>query len=72
MPGIIFLVMVPATIMTSLCLAEGRKTSAPKRDMSNLAHPVAIISMAQQAIPNVRGHKEFALPILISLSTAAN
>jgi hypothetical protein len=58
--------------MTSLCRAEGRKTSAPKRDISNLAQPVAIISMAQQAIPKVRGHKEFALLIFISLSANAN
>jgi len=58
--------------MTSLCLAEGRKTSAPKRDMSNLAQPVAIISMAQQAMPKVKGHKELALPILSSWSNGAN
>jgi hypothetical protein len=34
--------------------------------MSNLAHPVAIISMAQQAMPKVKGHKEFARLILIN------
>jgi hypothetical protein len=58
--------------MTSLCLGEGLKTSAPKRDMSKRAHPVAIISMAQQAMPNVSGQKELARQMLISLSAAAN
>jgi hypothetical protein len=39
--------------------------------MSNLAHPVAIISMAQHASPKVSGHKELTLPILISFSAMA-
>ncbi len=64
--------MVPATIITSLWRGDGRNTSAPNLDMSNLAQPVAIISMAQQAIPKVKGHKELALPILMILSANAN
>src|SRR3954447_17726894 len=53
--GDIFRVTVPATIIRSACRGEGRKTSAPKRAMSNRAVVEAIISMAQQARPNVNG-----------------
>ena len=71
-PGAIFFEMVPATIITSLCLGDGLNTSAPNLERSNRAAPVHIISIAQQAIPNVSGHSEFALQRLISLSAAAN
>lgn len=70
--GSIFLVMVPATIITSDCRGEGRNTSAPNRDISNLDPPVLIISMAQQASPKVIGQSELARQRLSSLSSCAN
>jgi hypothetical protein len=54
--GDIFSVTVPATIMRSACRGEGRKTSAPNRAISNREVVDAIISIAQQASPNVSGH----------------
>jgi hypothetical protein len=54
--GDIFSVTVPATIIRSACRGEGRKTSAPNRAMSNRDVVDAIISIAQQASPNVSGH----------------
>jgi len=45
--------------MRSACRGEARNTSAPKRAMSNLGPPAAIISMAQQARPNPMGQSEF-------------
>lgn len=56
--GAIFKVTVPATIIKSDCLGLGRKTSAPNRAMSNRAVEDAIISMAQQAKPNVNGQMD--------------
>src|SRR5438105_2980366 len=56
MTGAIFNVGVPATIIKSDWRGLGRKTPAPKRSISNRDAPVAIISMAQQASPNVIGH----------------
>src|ERR1041385_5945960 len=56
MTGPIFKVGVPATIIKSDWRGLGRKTPAPKRSMSKRDAPVAIISMAQQASPNVIGH----------------
>src|SRR5438128_4388704 len=56
MIGAIFSVGVPATIIKSDWRVLGRKTPAPKRSISNRDAPVAIISMAQQASPNVIGH----------------
>src|SRR5580698_10874146 len=53
--GLILSVTVPATIIRSACRGEGRKTSAPNRAMSKRAVVDAIISMAQQAKPNVSG-----------------
>src|SRR5215216_1445943 len=53
--GPIFRVTVPAIMIRSLCRGLGRKTPAPKRSMSNRPAPVAIISMAQHAKPNVMG-----------------
>jgi hypothetical protein len=55
--------------MTSHCRGDGLNTSAPKRAKSNLDAPVAIISMAQQARPNVMGHRELALPMPRILSS---
>src|SRR5215212_1390921 len=55
--GPIFRVTVPAIIIRSLCRGLGRKTPAPKRSISNLPAPVAIISMAQHASPKVIGQR---------------
>ena len=55
--GAIFPVTVPATIMRSACRGDARKIM-PKRSKSYLDAPVAIISMAQQARPNSRYHKD--------------
>src|SRR3712207_3210221 len=54
----IFRETVPATIIRSACLGEARNTPAPNRSMSYRDETVAIISMAQQASPNVIGHRE--------------
>src|SRR5207253_10063753 len=54
--GAIFNVTVPATIIKSRCRGLGRNTSDPKRAISNRAVEDAIISIAQQARPNVIGH----------------
>ena len=48
----------PAMIMRSLWRGDGRKTSAPKRAMSKRDAPIDIISIAQQASPNVMGQME--------------
>src|SRR5439155_21268972 len=53
--GAILSVTVPATIIRSDCRGLGRKTSAPNRAMSKREVVEAIISMAQQAKPNVSG-----------------
>jgi len=61
--------MVPARTRRSACLGVGLATSAPKRARSCLEAPVdIIISMAQQLVPNVRGHKLFERAQLITLS----
>src|SRR5215469_10274242 len=54
--GAIFCDTRPATIMRSAWRGEARNTSMPKRLRSKSAAPTAIISMAQQASPNVTGH----------------
>jgi len=56
--GAILRVTVPATIIRSLWRGLGRKTSEPNRAMSNREALEAIISMAQQARPKVRGQTE--------------
>src|SRR5437763_9122737 len=48
----------PDTIITSACRGLARNTSEPKRARSLRELVAAIISMAQQARPNVAGHKE--------------
>jgi hypothetical protein len=55
--GAIFNVGVPATIIKSDWRGLGRNTPAPNLSRSKRDAPVAIISMAQQARPNVIGHK---------------
>src|SRR5262247_1413147 len=44
-------------MMRSDCRGLGRKIPAPKRSMSKREAPVAIISIAQQANPNVIGQR---------------
>src|SRR2546426_10465781 len=58
MIGAIFRQTVPATIIRSDWRGDARKTPAPKRSMSYRDETVAIISMAQQAKPNVIGQIE--------------
>jgi len=50
-----FLLTVPETIITSACRGVLRK-NIPKRSASIFGSQVAIISMAQQAMPKVSGH----------------
>ncbi len=59
-------------IIKSLCRGDGRKTSAPKRAISYLDPPIDIISIAQQAKPNVMGHIEFFRTQLIAASRDAS
>src|ERR1700681_1926176 len=59
----------PAMIIRSLCRGDGRNTSAPKRAISNRAAPIDIISMAQQARPNVMGQIEL---LRIQLTAESN
>ena len=53
--GAIFRDTVPATIIKSDWRGLGRNTSAPNLAMSNREVVDAIISIAQQASPNVSG-----------------
>ena len=69
--GAIFWDTRPAMIIKSLCLGDGRKTSAPNLAMSYLEPPIDIISIAQQASPNVMGHTEFFRTQLIAESSEA-
>src|SRR3954469_10013143 len=55
--GAIFSVTVPATMMRSDCRGLGRKIPAPNRSISKRDAPVAIISIAQHARPNVMGQR---------------
>src|SRR5438034_11483690 len=55
MIGAIFKVGVPDTIIRSDWRGLGRKTPAPNRSISKRDAPVAIISIAQHARPNVIG-----------------
>src|ERR1700752_1851216 len=56
--GAIFLDTRPETIITSACRGLARKTSEPNRARSLRAEVALIISIAQQARPNVAGHKD--------------
>src|SRR5579864_5509779 len=58
MTGAILFDTRPAMMIRSLWRGDGRNTSAPKRAISNREAPIDIISMAQQANPNVMGHIE--------------
>src|SRR5919205_1756691 len=50
----------PAQMNTSACRGEKLMRSIPKRARSKRLAAVAIISMAQQAVPNGIGQSEFA------------
>src|ERR1035438_7939694 len=63
--GAIFSVTVPATIIRSDWRGLGRKTSAPKRAISNREVDDAIISIAQQARPKVSGHNDDWIPYIL-------
>src|SRR5205823_4546222 len=63
-------------IIRSLWRGLGRNTPAPNRSMSKRPAPVAIISIAQQASPNVIGHSadlraQFTTGAPISIAFAA-
>src|SRR5271155_787536 len=58
----------PAMIIKSDCRGDGRNTSAPKRAISKREAPIDIISIAQQASPNVIGQMEFLRIQLTALS----
>src|SRR6266571_2095813 len=58
--GAIFCETRPETIIRSAWRGLGRKSSEPKRAMSYLEAEVAIISMAQQASPNITGQSDFS------------
>ena len=66
--GAILFVNVPATIIKSACLGDALKI-IPKRSISYLLTAACIISTAQQAKPNVRGHSEPALAQFINDKT---
>src|SRR5262249_5572211 len=59
----------PAIIIRSDCRGDGRNTSAPKRAISKREAPIDIISMAQQAKPNVIGQMEFLRIQLTAVSS---
>src|SRR5579863_5023847 len=69
MTGAILWETRPAMMIRSDCRGEGRNTSAPKRAISNRDAPMDIISIAQQARPNVIGQMEFLRIQLTTLST---
>jgi hypothetical protein len=66
--GAILLVSVPATIIKSACLGDARKI-IPNRSISYLLTAACIISTAQHAKPNVKGHKDPALAHVIKDKT---
>src|SRR5215467_1536950 len=70
--GAILLETRPAMIMRSDCRGDGRNTSAPKRAISKREAPMDIISMAQQAKPNVIGQMEFLRIQLTALSSVVS
>src|ERR1043165_5778282 len=66
--GAIFRETRPETIITSACRGEARNTSAPNRARSLRELVTFIISIAQQARPNVAGQSEDLRAQLISES----
>src|SRR6267378_5538230 len=70
--GAILLETRPAIIIRSDWRGEGRNTSAPKRAMSKREAPIDIISIAQQARPNVIGQMELLRIQLTAESSVVN
>ena len=68
MAGAIFQVTVPATIIRSACRGDGLNASMPNREMSKRDMALAIISNAQHASPNERGHTADLRPQLTRVS----
>src|SRR6266480_3308303 len=66
--GAIFLETRPETIITSACRGLARNTSDPKRARSLRDEVAFIISIAQQASPNVAGQRDDFRAQLISES----
>src|SRR3954466_3859774 len=62
----------PAQIKTSACRGENAWRSIPNRARSYLLAAVAMNSMAQHAVPNGIGHREFDRPQFTSLSSVVN
>src|SRR3954469_1437148 len=60
---------VPATIIKSACRGVARNAPAPNRSMSYRLAPAAIISIAQQANPNVSGQTLDCRAQLIACAT---
>src|SRR6185436_5657784 len=56
--GAILFTIVPAMIITSACRGVARATSNPNLEKSYLAEATDIISIPQQLVANVKGHKE--------------
>src|SRR3989337_2321901 len=69
--GAILMVTVPETIIRSDCRGEPREI-IPKRSKSKREAKVAIISMAQQAKPKVKGQKEETWAHLKNFSVVVN
>src|SRR3954468_13471956 len=67
--GIIVLVTVPETIITSAWRGEPPKTSAPNRAMSNRLHARQIILIARQAKRKPSGQRLERRPQLYTVST---
>src|SRR6267142_1900229 len=67
--GAIFRETRPETIITSACRGLARNTSEPKRARSLRDAVAFIISIAQQARPNVAGHSDDLRAQLISESS---
>ena len=67
--GAIFCETRPAIIIKSAWRGDPRNTSAPKRAMSNREALIDIISIAQQASPNVIGQIEFLRAQFTALSS---
>src|SRR3954468_22804213 len=67
--GAILFTIVPAIMITSACRGVARATSKPKREKSYFADATDIISIPQQLVANVRGHKELERAQLIISSS---
>ena len=67
--GAILMLMRPLRISRSAWRGEARKASKPKRATSTRAATIDIISIAQQARPNVAGNMAFPRAQLTALSS---